>query len=161
MALPAREGRAKAADGRARKGEDWGPLHGLPITIKDSFDLVGLPSTWGVPDSGIIGPATNALSVHRYIDAGAVAFGKTNVAAYLVRLGDPPTTSMGQPVIPGILFDRRVDHRRCRGGAGAGLTASKSVSTFGGGVAERCSLLRDLWSQAETQGHYQLEWVTS
>ena len=32
------------------RGEVWGPLHGVPVTIKDSFDLAGLPSTWGVPE---------------------------------------------------------------------------------------------------------------
>ncbi len=76
--------RAKAADSALAKGEDWGPLHGLPVTIKDSFDLAGLPATWGVPELRDHRPATNALAVQRYLDAGAIAFGKTNVAAYLI-----------------------------------------------------------------------------
>jgi amidase len=76
--------RAKAADNALAKGEDWGPLHGLPVTIKDSFDLAGLPATWGVPELRDHRPATNAFAVQRYLDAGAIAFGKTNVAAYLI-----------------------------------------------------------------------------
>jgi len=76
--------RAKAADSALPKGEDWGPLHGLPVTIKDSFDLAGLPATWGVPELKDHRPATNAFAVQRYLDAGAIAFGKTNVAAYLI-----------------------------------------------------------------------------
>lgn len=76
--------RAKAADAALAKGEVWGPLHGLPVTIKDSFDLAGLPSTWGVPELSDRRPAGNALAVQRYLDAGAIAFGKTNVAAYLI-----------------------------------------------------------------------------
>jgi len=76
--------RAKAADAALAKGEDWGPLHGVPITIKDSFDLVGLPATFGVPELRDNRPATNAPAVQRYLDAGAIAFGKTNVPAYMI-----------------------------------------------------------------------------
>ena len=76
--------RAKAADNALAKGEVWGPLHGLPVTIKDSFDLAGLPSTLGVPELRDRRPAGNALAVQRYLDAGAIAFGKTNVAAYMI-----------------------------------------------------------------------------
>ena len=76
--------RAKLADAAIAKGEDWGPLHGLPVTIKDSFDLAGLPATWGVPELKDHRPANNAFTVQRYLDAGAIAFGKTNVSAYLI-----------------------------------------------------------------------------
>jgi amidase len=76
--------RARAADSALAKGEIWGPLHGVPVTIKDSFDLAGMPATWGVPELRDHRPASNALAVQRYIDAGAIAFGKTNVAAYLI-----------------------------------------------------------------------------
>src|ERR1700733_3971485 len=41
--------RARAADAALARGEVWGPLHGLPMTIKESFDVEGLPTTWGVP----------------------------------------------------------------------------------------------------------------
>jgi amidase len=81
---PGARRRAKAADAALARGDIWGPLHGVPVTIKDSLDLAGLPSTWGVPELKDHRPATNALVVQRYIDAGAVAFGKTNVAAYLI-----------------------------------------------------------------------------
>lgn len=67
-----------------QKGEDWGPLHGVPMTIKDSFDVVGMPSTWGVPDLKDHRPARNALAVERFLDAGAIFFGKTNVPAFLI-----------------------------------------------------------------------------
>jgi amidase len=82
--IPNARRRAKAADAALAKGEDWGPLHGVALTIKDSFDLAGMPATWGVPELKDHRPATNALAVQRYIDAGGIAFGKTNVAAYLV-----------------------------------------------------------------------------
>ena len=81
-------GRAQEGTPRRRRASprerSCGPLHGLPVTIKDSFDLAGLPATWGVPELRDHRPASNALAVQRYIDAGAITFGKTNVAAYLI-----------------------------------------------------------------------------
>src|SRR3954452_1091504 len=41
--------RARHADEAIARGEIWGPLHGIPITVKEAFDVVGLPTTWGVP----------------------------------------------------------------------------------------------------------------
>src|ERR1700756_1486376 len=41
--------RAGAADAALARGEVWGPLHGVPMTVKESFDIAGLPSTWGNP----------------------------------------------------------------------------------------------------------------
>jgi len=71
--------RARAADRALAKGEIWGPLHGLPITVKESFDLEGQPTTWGhVPRKTHVA-ATDALAVRRLKTAGAVVFGKSNV----------------------------------------------------------------------------------
>jgi amidase len=71
--------RARAADEALVKGESWGPLHGLPMTVKESFNLAGLPTTFGnaVWKDNI--PATNSVVVDRLQAAGAVIFGKTNV----------------------------------------------------------------------------------
>ena len=41
--------RAKAADAALKKGKRFGPLHGVPMTIKESFQVAGSPTTWGVP----------------------------------------------------------------------------------------------------------------
>ena len=41
--------RAKAADKAVKAGKKLGPLHGVPMTIKESFDVAGLPTTWGDP----------------------------------------------------------------------------------------------------------------
>ena len=43
--------RARAADRALSKRDVWGPLHGVPMTIKESYDVAGLPTTWGVPAS--------------------------------------------------------------------------------------------------------------
>ena len=40
---------ARDADERLARGDETGPLHGVPMTIKESYDITGLPTTWGVP----------------------------------------------------------------------------------------------------------------
>lgn len=82
-AIPAARERAKAADDALARGDIWGPLHGLPMTIKESFDVVGLPTTWGVPELRENHPPRNAIAVERFLAAGAVLFGKTNVPLHL------------------------------------------------------------------------------
>ncbi|MBQ63116.1 MAG: amidase [Gammaproteobacteria bacterium] len=71
--------RADEADIAANKGEDWGPLHGLPLTIKDAYATEGIVSTNGIPDYKDFVPDFNADGVKRYVNAGAIVFGKTNV----------------------------------------------------------------------------------
>lgn len=71
--------RARAADTALARGESWGPLHGLPVTVKESFDVPGLPTTWGFETMRDNIATHTALSVQRLQDAGAVIFGKTNV----------------------------------------------------------------------------------
>ena len=75
--------RARAADRALARQQVWGPLHGVPMTIKESYDVVGLPTTWGVPELKDNQPKRNALAVDRLLAAGAVLFGKTNVPLYL------------------------------------------------------------------------------
>ncbi|MFT7685940.1 MAG: amidase [Candidatus Azotimanducaceae bacterium] len=75
--------RAKAADAALAKGEDWGPLHGLPMTVKESFNVKGMPTTWGDPSYENNLASEDAVAVKRLQDAGAVIFGKTNVPIHL------------------------------------------------------------------------------
>jgi amidase len=39
--------RAREADAALAHGQSWGPLHGVPMTVKEAFNVVGLPTTWG------------------------------------------------------------------------------------------------------------------
>ena len=71
--------RALAADRAAAEGIDWGPLHGVPMTIKDGWCTAGLRTVGGIPECSDYVPQRNAVSVQRLVDAGAVVFGKTNV----------------------------------------------------------------------------------
>ena len=75
-------GRAQKADEALAKGENWGPLHGLPMTIKDSFEVIGLPCTSGAPELKNYLPGRNAHVVQSLLNAGAVVFGKTNLPLY-------------------------------------------------------------------------------
>ena len=75
--------RARAADAALARGELWGPLHGLPITVKESFNVAGLPTTYGYAAFKDNIASTDAVLVQRLQAAGAVLFGKTNVPTSL------------------------------------------------------------------------------
>jgi amidase len=75
---------AREADAARSRGET-GPVLGVPMTIKDSINVAGLPTTWGVRAFQDFVPADDAVAVARLRAAGAVILGKTNVS---VGLGD-------------------------------------------------------------------------
>ena len=74
---------AAAADAAAARGDSQGPLHGLPLTIKECIDWTGTPSTWGDPRHVDYEPAEDAQVVAQLRRAGAVLYGKTNVPLHL------------------------------------------------------------------------------
>jgi amidase len=69
---------ARAADEALGRGERR-PLLGVPMTIKESFNIAGLPTTWGMAAFKDFRPAQDAVAVARVKAAGAVLLGKTNV----------------------------------------------------------------------------------
>jgi amidase len=71
--------RARAADAAWAHGECWGPLHGVPMTVKESFNITGLPTTFGNPLWKDNIAAENAFLIDRLVQAGAIIYGKTNV----------------------------------------------------------------------------------
>jgi len=75
--------RARAADRALARRQVWGPFHGVPMTIKESYDVAGLPTTWGVPAYAKNIATKNAVAVDRLFGAGVVLFGKTNVPLFL------------------------------------------------------------------------------
>ncbi|HEY2539025.1 MAG TPA: amidase family protein, partial [Stellaceae bacterium] len=76
--------RARHADAALAKGETWGPLHGIPMTVKESFNVADLPTTFGNPLWKDNIAASNAVVVDRLSQAGAIVFGKTNVPFMLM-----------------------------------------------------------------------------
>ena len=74
---------ARAIDRALARGEKQGPLAGVAMTVKESFNVAGLPTTWGLEEYKGRPVAEDALSVRRLKAAGAVIFGKTNVPVLL------------------------------------------------------------------------------
>ena len=70
---------ADAADAALANNQDLGPLHGVPMTIKEAYNIEGLPTTWGYPEFRKNIADSDADSVTSLKEAGAVFFGKTNV----------------------------------------------------------------------------------
>src|SRR5437879_4174026 len=70
---------ARKADAALARGELQGPLHGVPITIKDSFDTRGIISTAGTKGRASYVPQQDATAVARMRTAGAIVLGKTNL----------------------------------------------------------------------------------
>jgi amidase len=81
---------ADEADRARRRGESRGPLHGLPMTVKDTLETGGMRTTSGAPELTAHVPTRDAEAVTRLRGAGAVIFGKTNTATYA---GDAQTTN--------------------------------------------------------------------
>jgi amidase len=72
--------RAKSADLALASGENWGRLHGVPITVKDIFETAGLRTTAGyIPLKDYI-PPQDATIIARLKAAGAIVLGKSNMA---------------------------------------------------------------------------------
>jgi amidase len=75
---------ARAADTALARG-DKKPLLGIPLTAKESYNIAGLPTTWGIPQQRDFVPGEDALAITRVKEAGGVILGKTNVP---LGLGD-------------------------------------------------------------------------
>jgi amidase len=75
---------ARDADAALARGEAK-PLLGIPLTVKESYNIGGLPTTWGFPAQKDFTPPEDALSISRVKAAGGVVLGKTNVP---IGLGD-------------------------------------------------------------------------
>jgi amidase len=79
LAVEAARVRAGAADQATANGQSWGPLHGVPVTIKDAIATAGIRSTGGSPQLLEHVPLDDAHVVSAIKKAGAIVFGKTNV----------------------------------------------------------------------------------
>ena len=75
---------AEAADAARRRGDQIGPLHGLPITIKDNFEVIGTPATLGVTNRRSHHSQKDAVTVAALKSAGSIILGKTNVPQLLL-----------------------------------------------------------------------------
>jgi amidase len=81
--------RAQEADAALARGAIWGPLHGVPFTLKDAHSTAGMRTTTGAPWLDHVPEEDSAVTV-KLRAAGGILFGKTNVAE---MLGDPGQSS--------------------------------------------------------------------
>lgn len=120
---------AKAADAALAKGAR-GPLLGVPMTVKESFNIAGLPTTWG--SEGFRGWTADedSVVVERLKGAGAVLLGKTNVPP---MLSDFQTNNpiYGRTVNP---WDPTRSAGGSSGGSGAALAAGMSALEVGSDI---------------------------
>jgi amidase len=149
---------AREADAKLAAGEASGPLHGVPMTIKESYDIEGLPTTWGHPLFKDNIASSDSDSVLSYKAAGAVFLGKTNVP---INLADFQSYNeiygtTGNP------WDLGRTPGGSSGGAAAalaaGLTGLESGSDIGGSIrnpAHFCGVYghKPTWGIVPPQGH--------
>jgi amidase len=119
---------AAAADEALARGDDTGPLHGVPMTIKDSFNVAGLPTTWGNPAFEGFVPDWDATVARRLKQAGAILVGKTNVAFMLGDFGQTANQLHGATSNP---WDTTRSPGGSSGGAAAALAAGMTFLEYG------------------------------
>ncbi|WP_328662599.1 amidase [Nocardia salmonicida] len=130
---------ARRADQARAVGEDR-PLLGVPVTVKESYNMAGLPTTWGMPHNKDYVPAEDAIQVSRLEAAGAVMLGKTNVP-----LGLRDVQSFNE--IYGTT-NNPWDHSRTPGGSSGGSSAALA-SGFGA-----LSIGSDIGGSLRTPAHF-------
>ena len=149
---------ADSADAALARGEDLGPLHGVPMSIKESYVLADTPATWGIPAYRDNVAATDGLAVARFKAAGAHFLGKSNVP---IDLGDFQSYNeiYGTTNNP---WNRARTPGGSSGGSAAalaaGFTALEAGSDIGGSIrtpAHFCGVFghKPTWGIVPMQGH--------
>ncbi len=130
---------AQEADRARARGEDR-PLLGIPVTVKECYNVAGLPTTWGMPQHRDFMPAEDAVQVSRLKNAGAVILGKTNVPLGLQGLqsSNPVYGTTNNPW----------DHDRTPGGSSGGSSAALAAG-FG-----TLSIGSDIGGSLRTPAHF-------
>jgi len=111
--------KAQAADEALQAGQATGALHGVPITIKDSFETAGMRTTSGFPPFAKRVPAADAPPVKHLREAGAIILGKTNLPTLAsgIQSNNPVFGRTNNPW----------DHSRTPGGSSGGAAAAISA----------------------------------
>ncbi|MEE3327542.1 MAG: amidase [Myxococcota bacterium] len=149
---------ADAADRALAEGREGGPLHGLPMTIKEAYDIEGLPTTWGIPAFKDNVATQDAETVRRLKAAGAHFIGKTNVP---MNLADFQSYNDIYGTTHNPWDPSRVPGGSSGGSAAAlaaGFGALESGSDIGGSIrnpAHFCGVYghKPTWNIVPQQGH--------
>lgn len=126
-----RESALRAADDADRalaRGAQAGPLHGVPMTVKEGIRVAGMRSTWGDPAFADHVAERDAVVVSRLRSAGAVVFGTTNVAQMLADVVECVNPVYGRTVNP---WDSTRSPGGSTGGGAAAVAAGLSFLEYG------------------------------
>ncbi|SEQ72041.1 aspartyl-tRNA(Asn)/glutamyl-tRNA(Gln) amidotransferase subunit A [Faunimonas pinastri] len=161
---PMREEALRAADEAMRAlqaGEDRGPLHGIPVAIKDIIDVAGVPTTYATRAVAPVMPERDAELVRNLRAAGAIILGKTNLLEFAYGIAHPEIGQTNNPFDPG----------RTSGGSSGGSAAAVAagivplaVGTDTGGSiripASYCGIvgLKPTYGLVSTDGVFPLSW---
>ncbi len=114
---------AQAADAALAKGQSLGPFHGVPMTVKESYNVAGTPTTWGNPDWRDNVTQEDAECIKKLKGAGVNVFGKTNVPLSLADF-------QSYNEIYGTT-NNPYDHERIPGGSSGGSAAALAAGLTG------------------------------
>ena len=126
---------AEALDAERRAGRVRGPLHGIPVVVKDNYETVEMPTTAGSIALSAFHPRSDAFQVRRLREAGAVIIGKTNMH----ELASGITTissSGGQSKNP---YDLDRNPGGSSGGTGSAIAANFAAAGMG---SDTCGSIR-------------------
>ena len=132
---PAAERDARAMDAERRAGKVRGPLHGIPVIIKDNYNTVDMPTTGSSLALATFTPREDAFIVWRLREAGAIIVGKSNL--HELAAGITNVSSFGGKT------RNPYDPRRCPGGSsgGTGAAIAASFAVVGWG-SDTCGSIR-------------------
>ena len=150
---------ARQAEQELRAGRDRGPLHGIPIAVKDIIDVAGLPTRCGSESRADTAPASqDATVVRRLRQAGAVIVGKTVTHEFASGVISPPARNPWDPArIPG----------GSSGGSGASVAAGSSFAALGSDTAGSIRIpasvngvvgLKPTYERVSREGVFPLSW---
>jgi aspartyl-tRNA(Asn)/glutamyl-tRNA(Gln) amidotransferase subunit A len=118
---------AKRADEAVRRGDDLGPLHGVPITVKDNVLMAGEPSTSGSRLLRDFVPDHDSVTAERLRAAGAIVVGRTNTPEFFWR-GSTDNRLYGETRNP---WDLTRTSGGSSGGAGAAVASGLAPLALG------------------------------
>lgn len=153
--------RAAMAERELRAGRDRGPLHGVPIAIKDLVDMAGVPTTFASRAGSPKHPTEDAPVIRRLEAAGAVILGKTNLLEYAYGAVHPDFGQTNNPLDP-----NRTSGGSSGGSAaaiGAGFCFAALGTDTGGSIripAAYCGVvgLKPTFDLVDTTGVQALSW---
>jgi hypothetical protein len=141
---------AREAETTMMSGRPLGPLHGVPVAIKDLDDLAGVPSSMGSLAVQNRVPKTSAAAVERLTRADAIVLGKTNRQNSVTRGSLTICASVRRaPLETWLQFRRLIGRKRSRGGRGHGRPCPRDRRRRTGSnscrVQRRCRIQAFLW----------------